>query len=316
MQSSLTKLIPSPSTAEISTFQGVSQSKDIEQALLDRDFIPIEKILTKDIGNVVCQFIKARNKLGHVFYVELDTTCKDGMGYLTVHPHDTILTQTNQASVIPYSLKIGSFEASNNNLYGVGFECDNSICIMSRKEDSLDPIETVFTHTKTSEDDIGIQNNHPIPFPIVKMTEILANPKQIQKNIMESHNKMRNVAFNSCCKDVEMMKSGVDDLQKEICRFGEISGEVSHVLSCTISELENMYNVYEKQEVKCEKDLKNMQAIQFNLCKRNELSVDYIAMCHSMRERSQKIKMLAEELKSLNEFSETLFTGLSSVFTE
>lgn len=316
MQSSLTKINVSPSTAEFSTFQGVKENKDIEQALLDREFIPIEKILTKCNEKTVCQFIKTRDKLGHVFYVELDTTSKHGMGYLTVNPQDTILTQSTQASVIPYSLKIGSFEASNNNLYGVGFECDNSVCIMSRKDDSLDPVETVFTHTKNEESDIGIQNNHPIPFPIVKLTEILVNPRQVEKNIRESHNKMRNVAFNACCKDVVDMKTNVENLKKEIERFSEISNEVSQVLSCTIGELENMYTVYEKKGAKCETDMKNMQAIQFNLSKRNELSADYIAMCHSMRERSEKIQILAEELKSLNEFSETLFTGLSSVFTE
>ncbi len=183
ISSSLTKILSSPSTAEFSTYEGVAQNKDIEQALLDRGFIPTEKILTRDdSGNVICHFIKARDNLGHAFYVELDTTSQDGMGFIKVNPQDTILTQSSEASVIPYSLKVGSFEASNNNLYGVGFECDNSICIMSRKDSSLDPVETVFTHTKNSGNDMGIQDRHPIPFPIVKMTEVLANPKQVQHN--------------------------------------------------------------------------------------------------------------------------------------
>ena len=314
---SLTKLISSPSTAEFSTYEGVSQNKDIEQALLDRGFIPIEKILTRDNnGNVICHFIKSRDNLGHEFYVELDTTCKDGMGFLTVNPQDMILTESNQASVIPYSLKVGSFEASNNNLYGVGFECDNSICIMSRKDSSLDPVETVFTHTKNTENDMGIQDRHPIPFPIVKMTEILANPKQVQKNIAENHNKMRNIAFNSCSKDVESMRHNANELQEEINKFGEISSEVSNVLSCTIDELEKMYSDYEKIGSKCEKDLENMKIIQFNLNVRQNLNSDYIALCHSMRERSSKIKVLVEELKSLNEFSKTLFTGIKGVLIE
>ena len=77
-----------------------------------------------------------------------------------------------------------------------------------------------------------------------------------------------------------------------------------------------MHSKYEKHGTRCEKDVKNLRAIRFNLNKRQDLFQDYIAMSHSMRERSEKIAVLSEELKNLNEYAETLFTGLSSVFTE
>tara|TARA_R110001599_G_scaffold287335_1_gene489860 strand:+ start:129 stop:1337 length:1209 start_codon:yes stop_codon:yes gene_type:complete len=317
LNSGLSKVVASPSTAIFSTFEGEAQNQDIEKALLDRDFISTEKILTRDTnGNIVCHFIKARDKLGHVFYVELDTTSKDGMGFLKVTSQDQVFTQSKDASVVPYSLKIGSFEASNNDLYGIGFECNNSICVMSRKNNSLDPVETVFTQTKGQSDHMAIQDKHPVPFPVVKMTEILANPKMVEHNIACSHNRMRNVAFNSCSKDVKSMKANVEDLETEVLNFEQISGEVSQVLGCTINELENMHSQYEKTGVQCSQDTENIKAIRFNLNKRQDLVNDYLAMCHSMRERAEKIAVLAEELKAFNQYSQTLFTGLSSVFTE
>ena len=317
INTSLSRVKSSPSTAEFSTFQGVEQNQDIEKALLERGFIPTEKILTKDEnGNVTCRFIKARDNLGHEMYVELDTTEKDGMGYLTVSDCDNVLTLSKEASVIPYSLKVGSFEASNSSLFGVGFECDNQVCIMSRKDNSLEPIETVFSFSKDSDNNMGVIDHHPVPFPIVKLSEILANPKAVLHNVQASHSRMRNVAFNSCMKDVLGMKKNSLALQHEIERFDKIAVDTSNVLTCTITELENLHNKYEKHGTKCQKDIDNLRSVRFNLAKRNELTVDFISLCHSMRERSQRIAVLSEELRSLNDYAETLFNGISHVLTE
>jgi hypothetical protein len=314
--SAMSKVKPSESTVTFETFEGIPQNQDVEKALLERGFIPTEKILTRDdVGNVVCRFIKVRDKLGHAAYVELDCDYHDGMGFLTISSDDTIMTQSHEASVIPYSLKIGSFEANNNDLYGVGFECDNSVCVMSRKDSSLDPVESVFTYANGDES-MGILNRHPIPFPIIKITDILANPDIVHKNIKTGHTRMRNVAFTSCMKEVESMKKYANELNEEIQRFDKISTEVSNVLTCTINDLENMHDAYEKQGAKCQKDVDNVKSIRFNLNKRHDLVNDHIANCNSMRERAEKVRVLAEELKSLNDFSQTLFTGLSSVFTE
>lgn len=146
INTSLSRVKPGPSTASFSTFKGEIADQNIEKALLERGFISTEKILTKDEdGNVVCRFIKARDNLGHALYIELDTNDQDGMGYLTVCDDDPVVTISREASVIPYSLKVGSFEASSSSLFGVGFECDNQVCVMSRKDNSLEPVETVFS---------------------------------------------------------------------------------------------------------------------------------------------------------------------------
>ncbi len=309
----LSKVKASPSTAVFETFEGIPQNQDVEKSLLDRGFIPTEKILTRDDnGIVICNYIKVRGKLGHAAYVELDCDYHDGMGFLTVNPEDEILTESKEASVIPYSLKVGTFEANNSDLYGVGFECDNSICVMSRKDSSLSPVESVFINNN----DMGILKKHPIPFPIVKMTDILANPDTVHKNISKGHSRMRNVAFNSCMKEVTDLKKYANELNVEIERFDKISSEVSNVLASTIDYLETVHDKYEKKGISTTKDKANLKAIRFNLNKRHDLVNDHIANCHSMRERAEKIRVLSEEIKALNDFSETLFTGLSSVFTE
>ena len=317
IDSSKSKVHSSPTTATFHDYQGVIANQDIEKTLLDAGFIPTEKILTKDDNsNLICHFIKVRDHVGRASYVELDCDDKDGMGYIKISPTDTILTESHEASIIPYSLTIGSFEANKGDIYGVGFECDNSICVMSRKDPSLEPVQTVFHYTKDSGDDMGIIENHYVPFPIVKMTEILANPKAVHHGIASSHLRMRDVAFSSCNKEVIGMKKYVSELQNEIHRFEEISSRVNSILSSSINELERWHEHFTTYGTKSPQDAENLKAVRFNLAKRHDLTLDYIALCHSMKERSIKISILRDEIKAFNDFSETLFRGVDSVLVE
>ena len=317
INSSLTKVNDSSSTAVFEDHKGALQNQDIEKTLLDLGFIPTEKILTKDeYGNLICHFIKTRDHVGRASYVELDCDDRDGMGYIKVSPNDTILTKSHEASVIPYALKVGSFEASKGDIYGVGFECDNSVCIMSRKNPSLEPVETVFHFTKNAGEDMGIIENHYVPFPIVKMTEILANPSAAHKGIATSHVRMRNVSFQSCKKEIITMENSVKELQNEISKFEQKSKEVGSVLSSSIADLENQHEKFDLRGAKTSNDIEKLKLIRFNLAKRNDLTLDYIALCHSMKERAVKIANLKDEIKAFNDFSETLFHGIDKVLTE
>jgi len=313
-----TKVYQSKTTAEFETFEGIPEDQDIEQALLQKGFISTERILTRDDdGNISCQFIKARDNLGHSLYVELDTTCSDGFGYLAVSPSDKLLSVSSEASVIPYSLKVGSFEASTSDLYGVGFECDGQTCIMARKDNSLNPVETVFSVSKNnSEQPFGIQQHHPVPFPIVKMSEILAFPDQVHKNVRSGHARMRNIAFESSMKDVKQMKHHVSELHSEVQKFDELASSISNGLTQTIGQLEEYHRIFENRGIRNPDEAEKMASIRFNLGKRNELLIDYISLCHSMRDRSDKVALLSSEIRDINEYMKALFEGINSVLVE
>ena len=318
VDSSITKMNPSSSsTAVFGNYEGTLPNAEIEKSLLSSGFVPTEKILTKDDnGNLICHFIKTRDNVGRISYVELDCDDSSGMGYIAISPTDTVLTSSREASIIPYSLSIGSFEANKGDIYGVGFECDNSICVMTRKDSSLEPVQTVFHSTKNNGNDVGIIENHYVPFPIVKMSEILVNPSGVHRGITTSHARMRNVSFSSCNKEVITIKEHISSLQKEIIRFDNIAKQVTEILSSSIGELEKMHEYYNVHGTRTASEVEKLKAIQFNLAKRNDLALDYIALCHSMKERSIKIAALRDELKAFNDFSQTLFTGIDSVFVE
>ena len=87
-------------------------------------------------------------------------------------------------------------------------------------------------------------------------------------------------------------------------------------LAFEVNNLDESIEYLEKKGVHNTRDGENLKLIRFNLVKRNDLVQDHIALCSSMKERSAKIKALRDELAALNDFSSSLFTGLSSVFTE
>lgn len=291
-------------------YEGSDQS--IEDVLLKAGFSPEQKILTRgETGHVICHFIKIRDNSGRTAYVELDCDDSMGMGYMKVNSNDPILSQSNQLSKIPYSMKMGSFESNKGEIYGIGFECYDSVCIITRKDKTLEPVETVYMQGEEAS-----ENSHPVPFPIIRMTEILSNPKAVRKNMTNCHARMRNVAFNTCTKELDVLKQSTSELQKEIDRFLDLSQKVAASLKNTIEQLETMNNQYETQGIKTEKHAEKLKLIRFNLAKRNDLILDYISLCDGMKERSEKLESIKNEIRDLNDFSDNLFSGLTNVFKE
>lgn len=316
IQTQTSQVYHSPSTAQFETYEGIVQDKDVEQSLIDSGFLPTEKILTKDENGLVsCQFIKARDKLGHSAFVEVDTDYTNGMGFIKVSDNDRVMSVSQEASVIPYSMKIGTFEA-NKDLYGVGFVCDNNICMMQRKDPSLAPTETVFSTSTDGLETSGIIQDHPIPYPIVKMSEILTNPAEVERSVSESHKRMRNVAFNHCQKDVDLLKSRLNMLDAEVDKFDKISNEVSNSLACTIETLEQYHEGYSAKPTLCNEDLDKLRRLRFNLQKRHDLLSDHIGLCKAVKERSDKIAALTREITELNQYASTLFAGINGELIE
>jgi len=305
------KITDNTSTLEFENYQGVMEKDDIEKSLLEKGYVPIDKILTKKGDTIICEYIKAIDKVGHVVYIQLDCD-----GHVNIKPNEMVMAEQISASVVPYSVKIGTYEAANNDLYGVGFECDNEICMINRKDESLAPSETVFSLTSGAQYDHGILQNHPIPYPIVKYSEIMSEPSIIADSIKNNHARMRNVSFGQCMKEVDKMKKQAQELIKEIEKFDEIHKYVSNTLSNTICQLENIHDMYENYPPKTEVESQKLRRVRFNLRKRHDLTNDHITLCNSIAARGDKLKNLKEELREINDYAKSLFNGIENVLSE
>lgn len=300
---------------EIKNFIREEEKGDVEKILAGSGFVVGEKILTKDkSGHMVCHFIKIRDNSGRTAYVELDTDCSDGLGYIEINENDEIMN-VGDNSEIPYSLKMGTYEANNNDIYGVVFECNNSICVMSRKNTALDPVESVFAYENV-DGDSSYFSEQPVSFPMIKMSEVMTNPKAVQKSVSLTYNRMRNAVFDNCSKESsKLLYEQLKAVEEQIQRFQAKSSETATALKTRINELENMLEVYERKGIK-PKDEEKVRLIKFNLQKRHELMQDHMSLCHNIRSRANHLKQVASELKEYNDYAENLFQNLDYVFRE
>lgn len=300
---------------EIKNLIREEEKGDVEKILAGSGFVVGEKILTKDkSGHMVCHFIKIRDNSGRTAYVELDTDCSDGLGYIEINENDEIMN-VGDNSEIPYSLKMGTYEANNNDIYGVVFECNNSICVMSRKNTALEPVESVFSYENV-DGDSSYFSEQPVSFPMIKMSEVMTNPKAVQKSVSLTYNRMRNAVFDNCSKESsKLLYEQLKAVEEQIQRFQTKSGETATALKTRINELENMLEVYERKGIKA-KDEEKVRLIKFNLQKRHELMQDHMSLCHNIRSRANHLKQVASELKEYNDYAENLFQNLDYVFRE
>ena len=307
----------SPSTTSFSNYQGMLQDNNIENTLIESGFLPVDKILTKDDnGNLMCQYIKAIDETGRSAFVDLDCD-----GYVSVSPEDATMTEKTNASVVPYSVKMGTYECASSDVCGVAFECDNEICTLKRSDESLAPTETVFTNTKASLDSSGhkhhgMLDSHPISYPIVSMSDIKANPNQVACSIRDSHNRMRNAAFGQTNKHTSDLLKAEKRLQNEVSRYNKIQKKVSNSLNKTIAQLESIHGQYKKSPPESDIERENVRSVQFNLRKRHDMVVDYLKLSESVNSRVARIEELTGEIQSLNDYADKLFIGLDSVYKE
>jgi hypothetical protein len=307
----------SPSTASFENYQGMIRENDVETSLVDSGYLPVDKVLTKDDnGNLMCQYVKAIDETGRSVFVDLDCD-----GYVSVSPKDMVVTEKSQASVIPYSVKMGTYECASSDVCGVAFECDNEICTMTRSNEDLTPSETVFSQTKlpvTTEGHKhhGILDSHPIAYPIVSLSDVRANPEEVACSVRDTHNRLRNVSFAQTHKHTSELAQAQKALNTEVGRYCQIQRKTADALQRTIAQLEDIHTQYKKSPPANDEERENLRAVRFNLRKRHDMVVDYLKLSESMHERIGKIEELTSDLQAMNDYAEKLFAGLEGVFKE
>lgn len=309
--------VDSPSSASFHNYQGMIQDKGVEQTLTESGYLPVDKILTRDEnGNLMCQYIKAIDATGRSAFIDLDTE-----GYVAVDPKNMTMTTMSNASVVPYSVKMGTYECASSDVCGVAFECDNEICTLKRNDNSLTPSETVFTSVNMNENSgghkaHGMLTSHPIAYPIVALSDIKANPDQVVCSIKDSHNRMRNVSFDQAKKDTETLVGATDNLNNEIKRYEVNHKIISSTLAKTIRSLETIHEQYKKSPPANDFEKTKLRSVYYNLRKRHDMVVDHLKLAESVNSRVDRVNELTGEVRSLNNYAEKLFAGMDGVYQE
>jgi len=311
-----TTINKSETTMSFHDHKGVVQDSSVEQTLAKSGYLPVDKILTKDENdNLMCQYIKAIDPTGRTTFVDLD--CE---GYVAVDPEDMKMVTASKASVLPYSVKMGTYECASSDVCGVAFECDNEICTLKRNEQSLNPSEAVFTTDHKLEGEghkeHGMLSTQPVAYPIVSMSDIKENPDKVACSIRDSHNRMRNVAFNQASRDTSMLVEATNGLNNEARRFAMSQKNNSEKLKTTIDQLETVHETMKRRPPVTDKGRANLRSVRYNLRRRHDLVIDHLKLSEAVNARIHRVRELLGEIKTLNDYGDRLFEGLEYEYHE
>ncbi len=290
----------------------LDESNRVENILSDAGYLPLDKVITKDDNNMLmCRYIKAMDTSGRTAYIDMDCD-----GLVSVDPNNMTMTKVSSASVVPYSIKMGAYEAASD-VRGVAIVCDGEVCTIQKSSD-LSPEETVFSQVGNNGSDgsVGMLPGHPIPYPIVSLSDIKENPRQVACSIKDSHDRMRNVSLGECKKETKYLLEATRNLSDEVSRYNNFRQLTTYKLLSTIKQMEELDNNFKRHPPRTVKGRKLQRNVHYNLRRRNDLVIDHLKLCESVNSRVNRVRELVDEIKQMNNYAEQLFSGLDTVFEE
>ena len=280
---------------EIRDYKQIIDKSGVERELLLLNYAPLSKIIVNDPKKKL-KYIKAKNCNGQNVYIQID------IDTLTpLKQTDVALIETNSGLSIPYSIKTAAMTCAQNDVCGVAFECDdNGICMLvkNHSSNSMEPVETNYVHVETKNVAlIGVEKNDNITMlPVIKLSEIKANPDGILANTDAVLKRLRNTTYASLIQDIAASQQNIIALNESLIKFNNFRELIVNKLSTKLAEYKKLKSDIE-HEPESEDQKQNLRNIRNHLGKCND-DIDLILNC--MRKVSEQNDLIIEALENIN----------------
>jgi hypothetical protein len=292
---------------EVTKYKDIINNSSIDRELLNNSYIPTNKIVIQtDNGEKRTQYIKSINKNGQKVFISIDMN-----GYTTSKPTDLTLVQTSNNN-IPHSLKTGATNCVGTDVSGVAFECNDYVCVITRN--GLDFKEENYCYVQDQQE--NIMSGVVTCYPVVKLSEIKANPDMILTNTDKTTRRLRNASYTSELQDLELTSQAIIKLNNAFVTFDKIKEESLNKLTGSLNQLEKWNGMYVTKPPATDDTKDKYKRLQYNLAKRNE-GIDNLLKC--MRKVSElrfDIEEIAKDIEDISEFCVTEFQNMDQVIAE
>lgn len=316
---------PSPSrlaTVDVATeslpfdnYESIVNKSSIENILTEHGYTPIEKIFTqletKNGLDDVATYIEVVNTKGQLAYVQLDTD-----GFVAYQPNDRTLIEVTPSEIVPYQIRSDSYQCVGSAVCGVGFKCINGICTLINDNDDHTPREQDFITTEAHAEKAGILDSNPIAYPIVRLSEIMANPNAVAKNIATASKRIRDSTYEKSKDSLETLYNSIENLRKSVYTFYNKQDKIFKTLLKTTDSLESFHDSYKTKQVLTNKDEINFQSVMYNLRRRNELIIDLLKINTRVSEITDDINSDTQEINKYISLLDSRFNGIEFVLLE
>lgn len=235
---------------QISDELGELDPNSVEYTLANYGYIPISKVVTSvpiDGENQnqsmvdVVRYIKTVNSKGQYVYVEPDIAAE-----VEVDPKDLTLVQSKVSSQIPYMVRTTTQEClKGEEICNMLMDCgDDGMCTMSLNEENGAIEEENFITTETYSQRAGLFNGDPIAYPIVKLSEIKADPLGTSRRINAATRRLRQAAQTQCKNNLLRLKSSLEGVNKAFNNYYNAQMKLDANLNKSIGYLEDLEDKY------------------------------------------------------------------------
>ena len=264
-------------------------------------------VYTKDKqGTVKAKYIKAVNNKGNVAYIELDEDGYKGGGDM-----DMVLIESTIPSLIPYSLRRGSYECAGNDTYGIMFECNNGLCSLTRRSDPLEVHEQTFVFPDNSE--TLMMTSLPIPYPIIRLSELRQRADQVLIGLEAATKRLRNANYAYCERELRSLGQTVERFRELYVSFAKKKKSIFGTLGKSLMELETIYRKYEMEPRKADIHRDRFKLLVFNMRRRHELLIELLLICQSVNSFRDTIEAQVKDLEDLHGYIDKQFVGIENM---
>lgn len=299
---------------EVRDYQGLISNSSLEQELLNAGYGPVSKIVVRaPNGDHRTQYIKAINKMGQSVFILIDE-----QGYSAARTTDLTLIESNSASVVPYSLKTGAYNCAGKDVCGVAFECgSDNICVMSHGSDDLTPKEANFVFVEQATPTAAALESEGsiMSYPVVRLSEIRANPDLVLSNTDAVTRRLRNTAYSAELEELGKLQQSINQLNTNFVEFVNLQNGVAKRLTASLSQLE-AYNKGYMANPPATDDAKNRyRLVQFNLTRRNQDIATLLRLVKRVGDARVEIDTIAKEIAEMKDFGDKEFAQIEQVIT-
>jgi hypothetical protein len=225
----------------------------IDDELLEAEYIVINKIYDDDI----LKYIKAINKNGQKVLINIDENNND---------FNISKKRADKSDKLPYNIKTSALNCINNVVCGVALQCGNDeMCIINKNSKDLKIKETLYDYNGEDKNDDDL-----IVYPVIKLSEIKLNPKDLLVNTDVATARLQNMAYNTQLENLGTTSVELNKLNNNFNKFNILREEITDKLKTTLKQLKEINNKYnnDPQLIENNKDL--YKQVQKNLSIREE----------------------------------------------
>lgn len=305
------KITPIPST--LSMKNESYDNDEIEMILKENKFTPLNRIMTKNGRDEINgKFIKVKSPSGAIALVDVNID-----GVMAVTSEDIITTQmeSSKALNIPLNLKRGSLNSVGNNVPGVAFECVNGICTIM-KDENMRPEEKNFVKVSEIVEEQAIIDSSPFSIPIVRLSEIMANPRNVDRKITNAVNRIFEASYIKCKEDVIMMEHSIVRLSEEFKKIVTNLDVAFKNTKATIEKLNSYNDKFNRYNHTDTNEILRHEKVVEELAARYELYKNLINICSVTHNNIYNIDTVANNMAQINEIIRKDFSYLNKKITE